>query len=36
MDFYHDFGGWTLLLSILISAVVSDAFGLWMERLSTY
>jgi len=31
MNFYPDFGGWTLVFAVLVSAVVCDAFGIWMD-----
>ena len=36
MKLYDDFGGWTLVFAVLISAVVFDAFGIWMGWLSTH
>jgi hypothetical protein len=36
MNFYYDFGGWTLVFAALISAVVCDALGIWMGWLSTH
>jgi hypothetical protein len=35
MKFYHDFGGWTLVFAVLVAAVISHAFGIWMGWLST-
>jgi hypothetical protein len=32
MNFYHDFGGWTLVFATLISAVICDALGIWRDR----
>jgi hypothetical protein len=36
MNFYHDLSGWTLMFAVLTSAVVCDAFGIWMGWLSTH
>jgi hypothetical protein len=38
MNFYRDMSisGWTLVFAVLISAVVCDAFGIWMGWLSTH
>ena len=36
MNFYHRFGGWTLVFGVLISAVILDALGIWMGWLSTH
>jgi hypothetical protein len=29
MNLYYDFGGWTLVFAVLVTAVVCDAFGIW-------
>jgi hypothetical protein len=31
-----DFGGWTLVFVVLETAVICDAFGIWMGWLSTH
>jgi hypothetical protein len=36
MNFYRDFGGWTLVFAVLISAVICDALGIWMGWLSMH
>jgi hypothetical protein len=36
MNFYHDFSGWTLVFAVLVSAVVCDAFDIWMGWLRTH
>jgi hypothetical protein len=36
MNFYHGFGGWTLVFAVLISAVIFDALGIWMGWFSTH
>jgi hypothetical protein len=36
MNFYPDFSGWTLVFAVLVSAVVCDAFGIWMGWLPTH
>jgi hypothetical protein len=33
---FYDFGGWTLVLVVLVTAVICDAFGIWMGWLSTH
>jgi hypothetical protein len=30
IKFYHDSSGWTLVFAVLVSAVVCEAFGIWM------
>jgi CDP-diglyceride synthetase len=36
MNLYHDVSGWTLVFAVLVCAVICDAFGIWMGRLSTH
>jgi ABC-type xylose transport system permease subunit len=36
MNLYHDVSGWTLVFAVLVCAVIGDAFGIWMGRLSTH
>ena len=36
MNFHHDFGGWTLVFAVLITAVICDALGIWMGWLSIH
>jgi hypothetical protein len=36
MNFYRNFSCWTLVFAVLVSAVVCDAFGIWMGWLPTH
>jgi hypothetical protein len=36
MNFFRNDSGWTLVFTILVSAVVCDAFGIRMGWLSTH
>jgi hypothetical protein len=36
MNLYYDFGGWTLVFAVLVTAVVCDAFGIRMGWLLTH
>ena len=36
MNFFRGYSGWTLVFAVLVSAVVCDAFGIWMGWLSTH
>jgi hypothetical protein len=36
MNFYRNFSCWTLVFAVLVSAVVYDAFGIWMGWLPTH
>jgi hypothetical protein len=33
---FYDFGGWTLVFVVLVTAVICDPFGIWMGWLSTH
>jgi hypothetical protein len=36
MNLYRDFGVWTLVFAVLVSAVICDAFGIWMGWLPAH
>jgi hypothetical protein len=36
MKLHYGFGVWTLVSAVLVSAVICDAFGIWMGWLSTH